>query len=68
VAKARKSKGAAIQHTWKVIRRNSQSVEVTAESVSVQDGDLVFATSGVVVRVICADTFLEVELVTPLVG
>jgi hypothetical protein len=59
--KARKTKGKA-QHSWRVSRSNSQSVTVTADGLSVVDGELVFTTSGVPVRIIAADTYTDVEL------
>ena len=55
-----------VQHTWKVTRRNSQSVDITADSLAVVYGDLVFSTKSVVVRVIGVDTYNDVELVSPL--
>jgi hypothetical protein len=66
VAKARKAKAHGVQHTWKVTRRNNQSVEVSAGSLGLVDGDLVFSTKGVIVRVIGADTYIDVELVSPI--
>jgi hypothetical protein len=66
VAKARKSKRGSSLHTWKVMRRNNSSVDVTAEGLTVVDGDLVFSTKGVPVRVIGADTYTDVELVSAL--
>ena len=55
-----------VQHTWKVTRRNNQSVDITADSLATVYGDLVFSTKGVVVRVIGVDTYIDVELVSPL--
>lgn len=68
VAKARKAMSRSVQHNWKVMRRNSQPVEITAETLGVVNGDLVFSTKGVVVRVIGADTYFDVELVSALEG
>jgi hypothetical protein len=64
--KATKTTKRAVQHTWKVTRRNSQSVDITADSLTVVYGDLVFSTKGVVVRVIGVDTYSDVELVSVL--
>jgi len=61
VAKAKKQRSAT--HTWKVTRRNNHSVTVAAETLNVIDGELVFSTKGVVVRIIAADTYSDVELV-----
>lgn len=47
-------------------RRNNQSVEIAAETLGVAYGDLVFSTKGVVVRVIGADSYIEVELTSAL--
>jgi len=69
VAKATRTTRAAkrvVQHTWKVTRRNNQSVDITADSLATVYGDLVFSTKGVVVRVIGVDTYIDVELVSPL--
>jgi hypothetical protein len=69
VAKATRTAKATkhvVQHTWKVTRRNSQAVDITADSLTVVYGDLVFSTKGVVVRVIGVDTYNDVELVSPL--
>ncbi len=63
VAKATKAKRGEAQHTWKVTRRNNESVNVTAGTLTVQDGDLVFLTNDVAVRVMAADTYSDVELV-----
>jgi hypothetical protein len=41
-------------------------MNVTAEGLTVVDGDLVFSTKGVPVRVIGADTYTDVELVSAL--
>jgi hypothetical protein len=64
--KATKTTKRVVQHTWKVTRRNSQSVDITADSLTVVYGDLVFSTKGVVVRVIGVDTYSDVELVSVL--
>ena len=63
MAKARKVKRGPVQHTWTVIRRNNQSVTVSADTLSVVDGELVFSTDDVVVKIIAADTYNEVDLV-----
>jgi hypothetical protein len=63
VAKAPKAKRGEAHHTWKVRRRNNESVNVTAGRLTVQDGDLVFLTNDVPVRVMAADTYSDVELV-----
>ena len=66
MAKAKKPKVGKAQdkarHTWKVVRINSQSVDVTAANLTVIDGDLVFSTDSVAVRVIAANTYTDVEL------
>lgn len=62
MVKARKPKAKA-QYTWRVSRTNDQSVTVTADGLSVADGDLVFTADRVPVRVIAADTYTDVELV-----
>ncbi|MCP3463103.1 hypothetical protein [Bradyrhizobium sp. CCGUVB23] len=64
--KARKTTNRVVQHTWKVTRRNNESVEITAEDLSVVYGDLVFSTKGVVVRVVGVDAYSDVELVSAL--
>jgi hypothetical protein len=64
--KATKAPTRVVQHTWKVTRRNNQTIDITAESLSAVYGDLVFSTKGVVVRVIGVDTYNDVELVSPL--
>jgi hypothetical protein len=64
VTKARKPKRGAVQHTWKVTRRDNQSVNVSADNLSVVDGELVFSTNDIAVRVIAADTYTDVELIT----
>lgn len=64
--RAAKAPKLAVQHTWRVTRRNNQTTDVAAESLTVVFGDLVFSTNGVVVRVIGVDTFNDVELVSPL--
>ena len=66
VAKATKTTKRVVQHTWKVTRRNNQSVDITADSLTVVYGDLVFLTKGVVVRVIGVDSYSDVELVSVL--
>ncbi len=66
MAKATKAVKRVVQHTWKVTRRNNDSVEITAESLSVTYGDLVFSTKGVVVRVIGVEAYNDVELVSAL--
>ena len=66
MAKATKAVRRVVQHTWKVTRRNNDSVEITAESLSVTYGDLVFSTKGVVVRVIGVEAYNDVELVSAL--
>lgn len=58
----------AVRHTWRVVRRSGHPVEITAESLAVSYGDLVFSTKGVVVRVIGVDTYNDVELVSALEG
>jgi hypothetical protein len=69
VAKARTPKGktehAKTQHAWRVIRRSNEEVTVTAEGLTVMDGELVFSTNGVPVRIIAADTYTDVELLAP---
>jgi hypothetical protein len=55
-----------VQHTWRVTRRNNQTVDITAEGLSAVYGDLIFSTKGVVVRVVGVDTYNDVELVSPL--
>ncbi len=64
--KATKTTKRVVQHRWKVTRRNNQVIEITAESLTVVYGDLVFSTKGIVVRVIGVDTYNDVELVSPL--
>lgn len=64
MAKTRKPKGKT-QHSWRITRRDNQSVTVTADGLSVVDGELVFATNGLPVRIIAADTYTDVELVGP---
>ncbi len=64
--KATKASKPVVQHTWKVTRRNNQSIDITADSLTVVYGDLVFSTKGVVVRVVGVDTYNDVELVSPL--
>jgi hypothetical protein len=53
----------AVQHTWRVTRRTNQTIDITAETLAVVYGDLVFSSKGVVVRVIGVDTYNDVELV-----
>ncbi len=65
MAKAKKPKGGKAQHTWKVVRMNNQSVDVTADYLTVVDGDLVFSTDSVTARVIAANTYTDVELLGP---
>jgi hypothetical protein len=62
MAKARKPKRQGIQHTWKVTRRNNQTIDIAADSLGVVDGELVFTTNDVPVRIIAADTYTDVEL------
>jgi phage baseplate assembly protein gpV len=62
MVKARKSTRREAQHTWKVTRRNNQTVDVAADSLGVVDGELVFTTNDVPVRIIAADTYTDVEL------
>ena len=64
--KAAKAPKRAVQHTWRVTRRNNQVVDITAENLTVVYGDLVFSTQDVVVRVIGVDTYSDVELVSAL--
>jgi hypothetical protein len=66
VAKAKKVTSRVVQHTWRVTRRNSQSVDITADNLTVTYGDLVFSTKGVVVRVIGVDSYSDAELVSGL--
>lgn len=69
MAKARTPKGktehAKTQHAWRVTRRSNDEVTVTAEGLTVMDGELVFSTNGVPVRIIAADTYTDVELLAP---
>ena len=62
MAKATKPKRRVVQYTWKVTRRNNTVVEVTADSLGVVDGELVFTTNGIAARIIAADTYTDVEL------
>jgi hypothetical protein len=62
MAKTRKPKPRVVQYTWKVTRRNNTVVEVTADSLGVVDGELVFTTNGIVARIIAADSYTDVEL------
>jgi hypothetical protein len=64
--KATRATKRVVQHTWKVTRRNNQSLDITADSLAVVYGDLVFSTKGVVVRVVGVETYNDVELLTPL--
>ena len=66
MAKTTKTTKRVVRHTWKVTRRNNQSVDITADNLAVVYGDLVFSTKGVVVRVIGVDTYNDVELVSAL--
>jgi hypothetical protein len=66
VAKAIKSKVRGIQRMWKVTRQNMQSVDIAADTLGVLDGDLVFSTRGITVRVIPADSYIDAELVSAL--
>jgi hypothetical protein len=68
VAKAKKPKGGTAQHTWKVVRMNNQSVDVTADDLAVADGDLVFSADGVIIRIIAANTYTDVELLDAQTG
>jgi hypothetical protein len=61
VVKARKPKGKT-EHAWRVTRRGNEEVTVTAEGLTVMDGELVFSTNGVPVRIIAADTYTDVEI------
>jgi hypothetical protein len=65
MAKAIKTKLRVAQpkHTWKVTRRDGESVSVNADDLSVVDGELLFATKKVPVRIIAADTYTDVEIV-----
>ena len=65
-AKTARATKQAVQHTWRVMRRTNETIDIAADSLSVVYGDLVFSTKGVVVRVIGADTYNDVELVSPL--
>jgi len=62
MAKVRKTKRRAAQHTWKVTRRNGDSISVSADSLGVVDGELVFSANNVISRIIAADTYTDVEL------
>ncbi len=62
MALAKKPKRREAQHTWKVTRRNNQTVDIAADSLGVVDGELVFTTNDVPVRIIAADTYTDVEL------
>lgn len=66
MAKATKATKRVAQHTWKVTRRNGQSIDITAENLAVVYGDLVFSNKGVVVRVVGADRYDDVELLSSL--
>jgi hypothetical protein len=63
MAKTRKTKRRAAQHTWKVTRRNGDSLTVSADGLSVVDGELVFTTNNVAIRIIAADTYTDVEII-----
>jgi hypothetical protein len=68
VVKAQKPKArvtAKNEHTWRVSRTNSQSVDIRADALGIMDGDLVFTKKGVPVRIIAADTYTDVELIAP---
>jgi len=68
VVKAQKPKArvtAKNEHTWRVSRTNSQSVDIQADALGIMDGDLVFTKKGVPVRIIAADTYTDVELIAP---
>jgi hypothetical protein len=65
VAKAKKPMGGKVQHTWKVMRMNNQAIDVTADDLAVADGDLVFSADGVIVRIVAANTYTDVELLSP---
>ena len=68
VVKAQKPKArvtAKNEHTWRVSRTNSQSVDIRADALGIMDGDLVFTKKGVPVRIIAADTYTDVELIGP---
>jgi hypothetical protein len=68
VVKAQKPKAkvtAKNEHTWRVSRTNSQSIDVRADALGIMDGDLVFTKKGVPVRIIAADTYTDVELIAP---
>ena len=68
VVKAQKPKArvtAKNEHTWRVSRTNSQSVDIRADALGIMDGDLVFTRKGVPVRIIAADTYTDVELIAP---
>jgi len=54
--RATKATKRVVQHTWRVTRRTNQTIDVTADSLTVVYGDLVFSTKGVVVRVIGVDS------------
>jgi hypothetical protein len=66
VTKVTRATKRVVQHTWKVTRRNGQPIDITADSLAVAYGDLVFSTKGVVVRVVGVDTYNDVELISPL--
>jgi phage baseplate assembly protein gpV len=68
VAKVNKPKSGKAQHTWKVMRMNNQSVDVTADDLAVADGDLVFSADDVIVRIIAANTYTDVELLDAQTG
>jgi hypothetical protein len=70
VVKAQKPKAKARvtakdDHTWRVSRTNSQSMDIRADALGIMDGDLVFTKKGVPVRIIAADTYTDVELIEP---
>jgi hypothetical protein len=60
---ARKTKRRAAQYTWKVTRRNGDYLSVSADGLGVIDGELVFTTNNVPVRIIAADTYTDMAIV-----
>jgi hypothetical protein len=67
VVKAQKPKArvtAKNEHTWRVSRTNSQSVDIRADALSIMDGDW-YSPKKVPVRIIAADTYTDVELIGP---
>lgn len=66
-SKPKQGKGLTL-HSWRVMRTNDMSpreVSLSAEGLTVVDGDLVFSTNSVVVRVIAANTYTDVLLEGP---